>query len=472
MLVCSNPITLQKDGDVLRVPCGKCRYCLQQKANRLALQLSFEANTPHVLFVTLTYDDAHLPRVKVTPSLSDGYVHVHIGTPHNFQQSSQCDKNFKHIRHGKSDPKTKYYPCYVPILCRSHIVNFVKRCRRQLEYHGFGQIRTYYCGEYGFKRHRPHYHALFYCQSDIQLLALKQIIYKSWYYGIVDCQRARSAVSSYLGSYLSSSYLCNGKLWQIVYPPFSGHSIRLGFERVRNQFDNVISQYCQHTEGSLFDKLSRQSVELSGQCTSLPLWQTYLYPFLPKLPSFSRIGVHLSLRLYQSANRIFEKFGGFTKVVNGLIDYNKGSFKASLPFVLLQFYEDCNAVFSHFSNYDISKCFNNYDVPTAVQDIQIQWMYKLFATSRIFCDNMKKYNISALKYYNIIMAFYNDLEKFGLYRQLSSQVEDFKPNHQYYYYNNIKPILPMTEPPSSISSIRCSLDSQVTKSFIKKSHLF
>ena len=472
MLVCSNPITLSKDGEVLRVPCGKCRYCLQQKANRLALQLTLEANTPHVLFVTLTYDDAHLPRVKVTPSLSDGYVHAYLGTPHNFQQSCQCDKNLKYIRHGKSDPKTKYYPCYVPILCRSHIVNFVKRCRRQLEYHGFGQIRAYYCGEYGYKHHRPHYHALFYCQSEIQLIALKQIVHKSWHYGIIDAQRARSSVSGYLGSYLSSSHLCNGKLWQIVYPPFQGHSIRLGFDSVRHIFNKAIFDYCQNPEGSLFDKISKLSVQLPGQCSSLPLWQTYLHPFLPKLPSFSNLGIHLSLRLYLSANRVFTKFGGFTKVVNGLIDYNRGFFKASLPYALLQFYEDCNAVFSRFSIYDLSKCYNNFDVPSDVQDIQIQWMYKLFSASRIFCVNLEKYNITALKYYNIISSFYKDIEKFGLYRQLISQVNDYKPNHQYFYYTNIKSVLPMTEPPSTISSFRCSLDNQITKSVLKKSHLF
>ena len=472
MLVCSNPIVLTKDGEILRVPCGKCRYCLQQKANRLATQLSLEANTPHVLFVTLTYDDAHLPRVKVKPSLSDGYVHAYTGIPLNFQFSCQSDKQYKSVHHGKIDPKIKYYPHYVPILCRSHVVNFVKRVRRQLEYYGFGKVRTYYCGEYGFRHHRPHYHALFYCKSAEQALALKQIVYKSWHYGIVDCQRARSSVSGYLGSYLSSSNLCTGQLWHIVYPPFQGHSIRLGFDTVRHIFDNTISQYCQNPEGSLYNRLSKQSVTISGNCLSLPLWQTYLHPFLPKLPSFGKLGIHLSLRLYQSAVRIFEKFGGFEAVVIALTDYNRGSFKASLPHSLLEFFEDCNAVFSRFSIYDLSNCFNDYDVPMPVQQIQYQWMYKLFVTSRIFCDNLKKYKISPLKYYNIITSFYQDLEKSGLLLQLSYQQQEFKDNHQYYYYTNIIPSTPMKDAPGFITAIRCSLDNQISKSIIKKSHVF
>lgn len=472
MLVCSNPITLTKDGETLRVPCGKCRYCLQQKANRLATQLTLEANTSHVLFVTLTYDDAHLPRVKVKPSLSDGYVHAYTDKPQNFQFSTKSDKNYKSVHHGKIDPKIKYYPRYVPILCRSHVVNFVKRCRRQLEYNGIGQIRHYYCGEYGFRHHRPHYHALFYCQSEEQMFALKQIVHKSWHYGIVDCQRARSSVSGYLGSYLSCSNLCTGQLWQIVYPPFCGHSIRLGFESVRHIIDNTISQYCQNPQGSLYDRLSKQSVTLPGNCFSLPLWQTYLNSFLPKLPSFSKLGIHLSLRLYQSASRIFEKFGGFEGVVLGLIDYNRGFFKSSLPHSLIEFYEDCNAVFARFSKYDVSQCFNDKDVTWAVQEIQLQWLYKLLSASRNFCKMLTKYKISAEKYYQIITSFYDDLNKSGLIKQLIYQSEYYKDNHKFFYYTNLKPTTPIHDAPPIVISIRSSLDLQITKSIIKKSHLF
>lgn len=473
MLVCSNPITLHKDGETLRVPCGKCRYCLQKKANRMALQLTLEASTPYVLFVTLTYDDAHLPRVKVNPTFAGGYVYAHTDAPLNFAYSCESDKNFnKTINHGKYDPKVKYYPRYVPILCRSHVTNFVKRVRRQLEYYGYGQIRTYYCGEYGYKRHRPHYHALLYCISEEQLIACKQFVHKSWNYGLVDCQRARSSVSGYLGSYLSSSVLCNGQLWQIVYPPFQGHSIRLGFEGVRHIYAKTISNYCQNPQGSLFSSLSQQHFQLHGQSSSLPLWQTYLHSFLPKLPSFSRLGLHLSLRLYQCANRVFALFGGFTKVLNGLHDYNQGFFKSSIPSKLLQFYEDVNAVFSHFSKYNLSDSFTNFEVTKNVQEIQDNWLAKLHSVSKIFCSNLLKFKLSPIKYYYLIKDFYEDLDAHGLRFQLCSQEEFYSPDHQYYYYTNIQPTLPMTTPPNVISQIRSSLDNQFTKSIVKKSHLF
>jgi len=101
---CIAPIYLEKQG--LTVPCGHCNFCL---ANRRAdwtfrlYQESKHASSAH--FLTLTYDDAHLPAGKT--------------------------------------------------LVYKDLQNFWKRMR------AYGiNLRYYACGEYGEESNRPHYHAI------------------------------------------------------------------------------------------------------------------------------------------------------------------------------------------------------------------------------------------------------------------------------------------------------------------------
>ena len=50
------------DGDVVKVPCGKCIGCLLDRsrmwADRCMLEMQYHESN---LFVTLTYDDVHVP---------------------------------------------------------------------------------------------------------------------------------------------------------------------------------------------------------------------------------------------------------------------------------------------------------------------------------------------------------------------------------------------------------------------------
>lgn len=91
----------------LTVPCGQCLGCRLERSRQWAVRLLHE-KTQHDLavFVTLTYDDDHLPE--------DGSLH------------------------------------------KEHFQLFMKRLRKR---HG-AQIRYFHCGEYGEQGRRPHYHAI------------------------------------------------------------------------------------------------------------------------------------------------------------------------------------------------------------------------------------------------------------------------------------------------------------------------
>lgn len=97
---------------MVSVPCGKCLACRANNAQSWALRVMHESQyVDSACFVTLTYDPAH------------------------------CPKDYS--------------------LVKKDVQDFMKRLRRQLDYHRLGFVRAYMAvGEYGTKRQRPHYHLL------------------------------------------------------------------------------------------------------------------------------------------------------------------------------------------------------------------------------------------------------------------------------------------------------------------------
>lgn len=102
-------------GIPIKVPCGQCAGCRLEKSRQWAIRCVHESKLhKRNEFVTLTYDDKHLP--------------------------------------------------YGGTLVKRHLQLFMKRLRRR---HGNG-IRFYGAGEYGERTNRPHYHVLLfnYASSD------------------------------------------------------------------------------------------------------------------------------------------------------------------------------------------------------------------------------------------------------------------------------------------------------------------
>ena len=107
-----NPRDALRDMPVT-VPCGQCIGCRLERSRQWAVRCIHEASLHEDnCFITLTYDDAHLP--------TDLSLNV------------------------------------------SHFQKFMKRLRKR-----FGEgIRFFHCGEYGENFGRPHYHACLFT-SDI-----------------------------------------------------------------------------------------------------------------------------------------------------------------------------------------------------------------------------------------------------------------------------------------------------------------
>lgn len=115
--------------DYQEIPCGHCISCRleysRQWANRMLMELEYHEKA---CFITLTYDDDHLPD-RGRDFLLDEY------TGEVYRSSS---------------------------LVKSDLQSFIKKLRNKHRFEKDFYVRYYAVGEYGSKSFRPHYHMILY----------------------------------------------------------------------------------------------------------------------------------------------------------------------------------------------------------------------------------------------------------------------------------------------------------------------
>lgn len=125
--------------------CGQCLECrcqyAQQWANRIMLEAQYHDES---YMLTLTYDDAHVPRTWPYEDL--------VGLPVEYCNAATGQVEYR--------PRKWYRGDEVYTLEPKDLQDFVKRLRRYQEYHCSNTIRYYGVGEYGTDKHRPHYHII------------------------------------------------------------------------------------------------------------------------------------------------------------------------------------------------------------------------------------------------------------------------------------------------------------------------
>lgn len=112
------------------IPCGQCTNCRLSRSRDWAIRCSLEASMHEFnYFVTLTYNDTHLPRGEFVDFNGDIW-----------------ESN----------------------LNRRHIQLFIKSLREyeRTHFNNTG-IKVFYCGEYGGQTGRPHFHLIVFGASEI-----------------------------------------------------------------------------------------------------------------------------------------------------------------------------------------------------------------------------------------------------------------------------------------------------------------
>lgn len=158
---CYNPTTVKSDYGYISVPCGCCILCRIARTREWSTRLQLENSCwKDSVFVTLTYDDDHLPltgcgRATLNkPDLQNFFKRLRS----KFDEDARIETHLRYPDLSASDPEFKVH---------------VKELTRKFKY--------FACGEYGDHTERSHYHAIIFglSPSDICLFEEK------WPYGFV-----------------------------------------------------------------------------------------------------------------------------------------------------------------------------------------------------------------------------------------------------------------------------------------------
>lgn len=199
-MMCAHPFVLTlKNGRRIICPCGKCMPCRIARTRDWSIRLMMEEKTStDTCFITLTYDDEHLPE------------------------------------NGS--------------LVKSDLQKFWKRLRKDCN----SKIRYYACGEYGDEKQRPHYHAIIFGLGVNE--TTRQLLKDNW--RLCDSSRFNGTKSGlsfcepdsirYVTGYIQKKL--NGDMAKIVYgdrlAPFQCSSQKLGNDYFITHKDELVKQGC------------------------------------------------------------------------------------------------------------------------------------------------------------------------------------------------------------------------------------
>ena len=167
----------ESNGIKLTIKCGQCSGCKLENARQWAIRIKHEASMhTNNSFITLTYDDEHLP--------------------------------------GETEYNDDEWPtsCKWPkppsgSLVLKHWQDFMKRLRKSQSHK---KLSFYHCGEYGEKQGRPHYHAIIFNHQFTDLIPIprKKDLHTSeqlktlWGKGHISVGSVTFESASYVASYV------------------------------------------------------------------------------------------------------------------------------------------------------------------------------------------------------------------------------------------------------------------------------
>lgn len=256
-------ITNRYTGQRIAVDCGQCDYCIHKRAQKASMRVKTAGSAfKYSYFVTLTYDNEHIPLMNCEVLHSEyedalgisgdkvfGYeYHSYIPvSEYSCSDSSHLrhifftqvqgtvpydreTSEYKPVRDNwflsmdairsfiaktksatsygiEGEISAKYGDNLLPFLNYVDVQNYIKRLRKHLHMTlgSYETLHFYAVGEYGPVHFRPHYHILLFTNSEQVSKVLRQCHDKSWKLGRSDFQASRGGAASYVASYVNSS---------------------------------------------------------------------------------------------------------------------------------------------------------------------------------------------------------------------------------------------------------------------------
>lgn len=265
--------------DQLVVPCGKCLACLKNKQSSMVVRCRREAEQRgSFAFMTLTYDDDHLPIVESMwrVNLHDG-THEVVSPPEFVSTGFHPEPAYLDLFRGVEGTDTPRYRTFVhcrimeyefqhritPSVCRNDVRQWLKQARIQYK-RDFGEPLPDFSyvaiSEYGTRTCRPHYHLAFFGLKRQHL----NYLLDRWRFGKVKQVRMVQCVnkdgssgftkaSKYIGKYMSKGkFECDSVKCGDAQRPRVCQSMHFGTENISSIEDfvlcrDMVGQYDQNT---------------------------------------------------------------------------------------------------------------------------------------------------------------------------------------------------------------------------------
>lgn len=270
-----NPYTKER----IAVPCGKCAACLESKSLRWVSRLEVErAACLSTFFITLTYDNEHLPIADVAT----------LDLIRPFDTRTWKDKDYDYV----SDMNGN-----IPCLSVEDAQKFLKRLRyyaNRVLSKEEAQIRYYLIGEMGARFFRPHYHAILFVKSQRLSEILPSLVCKAWKFGRVDTQFVKSSAAGYCAKYLNLTSRLPAVYSHPSLKPFSLKSIA----------PPIGSSAVSPTEVSHIFHTSSPTMRIfepkSDSLVDVPLWRYLQNRLFPRLLLYAELTDCQRLSIYEA----------------------------------------------------------------------------------------------------------------------------------------------------------------------------
>lgn len=423
-------ITNRYTGARIAVDCGQCDYCIHKRAQKASMRVKTAGSAfKYSYFVTLTYDNEHIPlfNCKVLHSEYEDVVgisgDIHFGDEyHKYIPVSeyQCDDNSM-LRHiffeqvqgtvpfdreikeyipvkdnwflsmdairsfiGKTQavdktdyPASAQYGCdnLIPFLNYVDVQNYIKRLRKHLSLKlgSYEPLHFYAVGEYGPIHFRPHYHLLLFTNSEKVAEVLRYCHDKSWKLGRSDFQRAAGGSSSYVASYVNS--LSSAPLLYRSCRSFKPRSrASLGFFEKGCDFVEDEDPYAQ-IEQKIDSVVNGRVYNFNGISVRSTPPMSYIRTLLPRFSSARNDDSTAIIRILRAVHSTPARIARF-----GFIDYEQGSV-LSLVRAYYQ-YLKCNSILTDDDKIILhsARCLTRFCNSSSDVDIEsyINKLYRLF----------------------------------------------------------------------------------------------
>lgn len=368
-------ITNKYTGARIAVDCGQCDYCIHKKAKKASMRVKTAGSAfKYSYFVTLTYDNVHLPLMncKVLHSEYEDAVgisgDIHFGNEHHQYipvSEYKCDDNsalrhifFEQVQgtvpydreikeyvpvrdnwflsmdairsfiHKAQSVENTLYPVaeqygldnLIPFLNYVDVQNYIKRLRKHL-FQILGSYETlhfYAVGEYGPVHFRPHYHLLLFTNSDEVSKVLRHCHSKSWKLGRSDFQRSAGGAGSYVASYVNS--LCSAPLLYRSCRAFRPKSrASVGFFEKGCDFVEDENPYAK-IEQKIDSVVNGRVYDFNGVSVRSTPPMSYIRSLLPRFSSARNDDSSSIARILLAVHRTPERIARF-----GFVDYKQDS---------------------------------------------------------------------------------------------------------------------------------------------------